>query len=239
MNDNFSHDYENRKKHAPIFNIPPVIIAIVAICVLSFVIPEYFLSPRYYELVYIYCSFIPEFFTHDFFKLWYTPVSYSFLHASIMHVGVNMMWLVIFGSPLANRIGNIKFVVFWFICSAVAAFAHLFIYPDSYVPMVGASGAISGMMGAAARYGFRQVRTFGQDRRSEFAGPILSIGQSLTSRNVVGFIGTWIIIDIITGLATPSMGGEGSSIAWVAHIGGLVAGFFLIGLFDKRRNQEI
>ena len=239
MNNDLYDDTGNRKTHTPLFNIPPVIVTIVAICVLNFIVPEYFFSPRQYDIFYTYFSFVPDFFLSAFMKFWYTPVSYSFLHASLMHVAVNMMWLVIFGSPLANRIGNIKFIIFWFVCSAVAAFAHLYVYSDSYVPMVGASGAISGMMGAAARYGFRQVQTVGQNQRSEFAGPILSISRSLTSKNVLVFIGTWIAIDIITGVATPSMDGEGSSIAWVAHLGGLAAGFFLIGLFDSRRNLEM
>ncbi|AQT47084.1 rhomboid family intramembrane serine protease [Bartonella choladocola] len=239
MNNDYNDHAFNRRQHTPLFNIPTIIVIIVAVCAFSFLIPEYFFSPRNYDIFYTYLAFIPDFFSHAFLKFWYTPVSYSFLHASLMHVGVNMMWLVIFGSPLANRIGSLRFIVFWCVCSAAAAFAHLYIYPDSYVPMVGASGAISGMMGAAARYGFRQVQNQGYRQRSEFAGPILSIGQSLVSKNVVVFIGTWIIIDIITGIATPSIGGEESSIAWVAHIGGLLAGFFLIGIFDKRRNQEL
>lgn len=232
-------DYsENQRQHVPLFNIPPVIILIVLVCGLAFIVPEYFLSASFYETFYTYFAFIPDFFSHAFSTFWYTPISYSFLHASIMHVAVNMMWLVIFGSPLANRIGNLKFIIFWCVCSAVAAFAHLAIYPESYVPMVGASGAISGMMGAAARYGFRQIEAPYGNRRSEFAGPILSIGRSLTSKSVVVFIGTWIIIDIITGFASPAVGEEGGSIAWVAHIGGMVAGFFLIGLFDSRRDRQ-
>lgn len=230
---------ENRRRYTPLFNIPPVIIFIVLLCGLAFLIPEYFFPLQLYDDFYTYFAFIPEFFYQAFLTFWYTPVTYSFLHASVMHVAVNMMWLVIFGSPLANRIGNLKFIIFWCICSAIAAFAHLGIYPDSHVPMVGASGAISGMMGAAARYGFRQVKTFDDNRRSEFAGPILSISQSLTSKNVLVFIGTWIAIDIFTGIASPAIDGEGSSIAWVAHIGGMVAGFFLIGLFDSRRRQQI
>lgn len=239
MNDEHSDFSRNRRQHTPLFNIPPVIIFIVALCALSYIVPEYFFSARFYDIFYTYFSFIPDFFSHAFSTFWYTLVSYSFLHASIMHVGFNMMWLVIFGSPLANRIGNIKFIIFWFLSAAIAALAHFYICPDSYVPLVGASGAISGMMGAAARYGFRQVDTFGQNGRSEFAGPILSISQSLTSKNVLVFIGTWIAIDIFTGIASPAIDGEGSSIAWVAHIGGMVAGFFLIGLFDSRRHQQI
>lgn len=104
MNNDFNDYTGNRKTHTPLFNIPPVIVTIVAICVLSFIVPEYFFSPRQYDIFYTYFSFVPDFFLSAFMKFWYTPVSYSFLHASLMHVAVNMMWLVIFGSPLANRI---------------------------------------------------------------------------------------------------------------------------------------
>ena len=235
-----SMDYQdNRKTHTPIFNVPSVIILIVMMCVAAFVVPEYLFSQSLFGAFYTYFAFIPEFFGNAFWRFCYTPITYSFMHGGIMHIAVNMMWLVIFGSPLANRIGAIRFGVFWCVCSIVAALAHFAMYPDSYSPMVGASGAISGLMGAAARYGFRQVSEQGYENRSEFAGPILSVTQSLKSRSVTIFLITWIIIDIITGLAYPSVSGEGSAIAWVAHIGGMVAGFFLIGIFDTRRKKVI
>lgn len=229
---------EKNNKPSPILNIPPAILVIVAICIAAFIVPEYFFSSSLYERYYTNFSFIGPFFYNAFNRFWYTSITYSFLHAGVMHIAVNMLWLIIFGSPLVNRIGNLSFIVFWCVCSITAAISHFSVYPESYVPMIGASGAISGMMGAAARYGFRRVDLPSQDSRPEFAGPILTIKQSLASRSVLVFIGSWLIINIITGLASTSTMGETSSIAWEAHIGGLAAGFFLIGLFDSQNRKK-
>ncbi len=100
--------------------------------------------------------------------------------------------------------------------------------------LVGASGAISGMMGAAARYGFRRV---GHGRKSEFAGPVLPIGLTLTLKPVLTFVGVWFLINIVTGLYSTG-GADISGIAWEAHIGGFVAGFFGIALLDKPRSYD-
>lgn len=235
--------HENQQVHPdvtkpPILNIPPVIILIVGVCLGAFFVPEYLFSQALYEKYMAYCAFIPQFFRHVTMQVWYTPISYSFMHGSIMHVVVNMLWLVIFGSPLANRIGNIRFLIFWCVCAIAAAFAHGYLYSASYTPLVGASGAISGMMGAAARYGFRRVETLGRDSKPEFAGPILSIPRSLASKSVLVFIGTWLLINVFTGLGSVSGADGEPGIAWEAHIGGLAAGFFLAGLFDRRRQYE-
>jgi membrane associated rhomboid family serine protease len=105
------------------------------------------------------------------------------------------------------------------------------IHPFGEAPLVGASGAISGMMGAAARFGFRTDRSSG---RAAFAGPVLPIAIVMRLRGVVNFLGAWMIINLITGLYGLGLG-EPGQIAWEAHIGGLVAGFFGLRWFDRRR----
>jgi membrane associated rhomboid family serine protease len=98
------------------------------------------------------------------------------------------------------------------------------------MPLVGASGAISGMMGAAARFGFRIDRDEGQPA---FAGPILSIPAVFASRMAVTFLGVWLAVNLAMGLGfgAPDEG----AIAWEAHIGGFLAGFLLVRVFDRRR----
>jgi membrane associated rhomboid family serine protease len=100
----------------------------------------------------------------------------------------------------------------------------------SDAPLVGASGAISGMMGAAARFGFRTGRGAG---RSGFQGPLLTIPEALRSRTVITFLAVWFIINLATGLASGIPGVEGA-IAWEAHVGGFLAGFLGVRLFDRR-----
>ena len=80
-----------------------------------------------------------------------TPISYAFLHGGFTHLAVNMVWLAAVGTPLANRIGWLRFLVFWVVCGAAAAGLHYVLHPDDDVPLVGAPGAIAGMMAATPR----------------------------------------------------------------------------------------
>jgi len=112
-----------------------------------------------------------------------------------------------------------------------AAALHFAVYPLDNAPLVGASGAISGMMGAAARFGFRMQSVSG---KAAFGGSILPIAQVLRRRGVVTFLAVWMIVNLATGLLG-MVPGEQSQIAWEAHIGGFVVGFFFVHWFDPRR----
>ena len=150
------------------------------------------------------------------------------MHASWLHLGLNMVWLVAFGSPLANRIGALRFVLFWAVCVIGSLALHFVAKPDDLVPVVGASGAISGMMGAAARFGFRIDRSSGE---AGFAGPRMTLMQTLMHKQAVIFLGVWLLINLAAGAGLDLSGSDGS-IAWEAHIGGMLTGLLLIGLFD-------
>lgn len=217
----------------PIFNIPIVVAAIVVICAGIHLIRAYVLTPdQDFELL-VRAAFIPIRYSGDYdLDLWAfaSPVTYAFLHGGSAHLVLNMIWLVAFGSPLANRLGVPRFLAFWLATSVGAVALHYAIYPDGQSPLIGASGAISGMMGAAARYGFNIDRSGG---RGVFGGPILPIPVALTSRPVVVFLVVWFVINLATGLIGFG-GGIDADIAWEAHIGGFVVGFFGIGLFDRR-----
>lgn len=217
----------------PIFNIPNVILGFLGACIGLYIAQIYLLSPEVSDQLLVYLAFIPARFS-QYGGLadptaWWTPVSYSLLHGSFAHLAVNMVWLAAFGSPLAGRIGALRTVIFWIVTALAAALTHYAIHQDSLAPLVGASGAISGMMGAAARFGFRRVSRRGLPA---FGGPLLPVGVTLTLKPVLTFLGVWFVINIVTGLLSVGAG-DSSSIAWEAHIGGFVAGFFGISLLDK------
>lgn len=158
-----------------------------------------------------------------------SPITYSFLHGGIAHLAVNMIWLAAFGSPLANRIGAMRFVTFWMAGAVAAAGLHFVLHPMSAAPLVGASGAISAMMGAAARFAFRVDR---RQPKPSFTGPVLPVPLVLRSRTVIVFLTVWMVVNLVTGLgigASP----DSPQIAWEAHIGGFLLGFFAIRLFDR------
>jgi membrane associated rhomboid family serine protease len=218
----------------PVFNLPGVILALIALCTAIHLLRLYLLDVDHDRLLLDYLAFVPAFYSSrmliDVFSFT-SPVSYSLLHGSLPHLAVNMIWLAAFGSPLAKRLGAARFVLFWVVTSVAAAALHFVIYPGSEAPLVGASGAISGMMGAAARFGFRMQPVSG---RAAFGGPILPIGQVLRLRGVVTFLAVWMIVNVATGLFG-MVPGEQSQIAWEAHIGGFVVGFFFVHWFDPWR----
>lgn len=224
----------------PMFNMPPVVVALLGLCVAVYLVQTYVLNDDQYVWFMVHFSFIPARFSMGggFTEpaAWFTSVSYSFMHGGFAHLAVNGVWFAAFGSPLAGRIGTRKFLLFWVLTAIFAAFTHYAIYPDSNIPLVGASGAISGMMGAAARFGFRRVTYYSGTGRQipAFGGPLLSVGQTLQDRTVLTFVGIWMVINVVTGLYS-AVPGELSGIAWEAHIGGFIAGYFGIALLIRGR----
>jgi membrane associated rhomboid family serine protease len=217
----------------PVFNLPRVVLVLIGLCAAIHLLRTYLLDVDQDRLVLNYLAFVPAFYSSrmliDPFSFT-TPVTYSLLHGSLPHLAVNMIWLAAFGSPLANRLGTARFALFWVVASLAAAALHFAVHPFDQAPLVGASGAISGMMGAAARFGFRIRRSAG---RAAFGGPILPIGHALRLRGVVTFLAVWMAVNLATGLL--GMSGEAGQIAWEAHIGGFAVGFFFIHWFDPQR----
>lgn len=220
------------ERREPVFNLPAAVLVLIAACTGLHLVREYLLTVEQDIDLLLRAAFFPirysGAFEIDLYALTST-VTYAFLHGGFAHLIINMIWLAAFGSPLANRFGAFRFVLFWIFTALAAAAMHYVIYPLDPAPLVGASGAVSGMMGAAARYGFRTGRIGG---KPIFAGRRLSVAEALTSRTVVIFLAIWMAVNLISGLGflTPDME---NPIAWEAHIGGFAAGFFLIAPFDR------
>lgn len=219
-------------RREPVFNLPGVVLAFLALCVGVHLVRAYVLTAQQDFALLVHFAFIPLRYSGGYALDLYafvSPWSYSLLHGGIAHLAVNMVWLAAFGSPLANRIGVARFVAFWLITSLAAVGFHYLLHSADAIPLVGASGAISGMMGAAARFGFHIDRREG---KAAFAGSILPIAAVFRSRTAVTFLGVWMAVNLLMGLGFGASD-EGGGIAWEAHIGGLVAGFFLVRLFDR------
>lgn len=227
---------EPARHREPIFNVPRIVLVFVALCVGIHLVRAYLLTEAQdFELI-VAAAFIPARYSGQYLlEVWAftSPLTYSLLHGGIAHLGVNMVWLAAFGSPLANRIGAVRFALFWAATAIAAALMHYILHMDSHIPLVGASGAISGMMGAAARFGFRIDRRAGYP---VFAGPALPVAETLRMRGVLAFLAVWMVVNLAMGLAGGVPGVDGA-IAWEAHVGGFLAGFFGIGLFVGRRSR--
>ncbi|MCV0396812.1 MAG: rhomboid family intramembrane serine protease [Rhizobiaceae bacterium] len=219
-------------RREPAFNLPGVVLAFILGCVAIHLVRVYVLTEDQDLALILRTAFIPVRYSGQFeldLWAWLSPVTYSLLHGGLAHLAINMIWLAAFGSPLANRIGPVRFVLFWITTSVAAVALHYALHPGEPVPLVGASGAISGMMGAAARFGFRVDR---RQPKPAFEGAILSIRQSFTSRTVVVFLTIWMVVNLVSGLGYLSPDSF-SRIAWEAHIGGFLAGFLAVRFFDR------
>jgi membrane associated rhomboid family serine protease len=150
-------------------------------------------------------------------------VSYMFLHGGFAHVAVNCVWLLAFGAIVARRLGPVLFLLFFLVCGVLAAAAHLALNWGLNAPMVGASGAIAGIMAAGIR--MLDMAARGADRP---LAPILS-------RQVLSFTVFWVAANVLAGLTGLGAGPGVQLIAWQAHLGGYAAGLLLIGLFDRFR----
>jgi membrane associated rhomboid family serine protease len=163
-----------------------------------------------------------------------TYVSYLFLHGGFPHALINSLWLLAFGPPVAWRLGTARFLMFYFFCGVVAAFAHLVSDWGSVVPVVGASGAVSGLMGAAIRILYSGQRS-GQSGHFGAELPPLA---SIFARPVLFFASVWLGVNVVVGITGLGLTEEGQLIAWVAHMGGFFAGLLGIGLFDRMRRRS-
>jgi rhomboid family protein len=149
-------------------------------------------------------------------------ITSMFLHGSWMHILGNMWFLWIFGNNIEDSMGHGRFIAFYLICGLAAAMGQVLASPNSPIPMVGASGAISGVMGAYLLL-FPRVKVYA----------IIPLGFIFTSVGMPAWVmlGYWFVIQIISGVV--SIGGEGGGVAFWAHAGGFIAGLVLIKLFIR------
>ncbi len=152
-----------------------------------------------------------------------TVLTSMFLHGSFMHLAGNMLYLWIFGNNVEDAMGHGRFVVFYILCGIAAVFAQALPDPASTIPMIGASGAISGVLGAYLLL-YPHARVLVGIPVGFFLHTVY-----LKAGWVLGF---WFVFQILSSLLTPA--GQGG-VAWWAHIGGFVAGMVLIPFFKRRR----
>ena len=145
-----------------------------------------------------------------------------FLHGGWMHLGGNMLYLWIFGDNIEKRVGHLRFLIFYLVCGLAAGLAHIFFSLNSVIPTVGASGAISGVLGGyLVLFPKNRVRVL--TRGGVAAVPAIVV------------LGFWIFIQLINGMGSIANTSETGGVAYLAHIGGFVAGLLLVSLFAAGR----
>ena len=160
-------------------------------------------------------------------------LGYAVLHANWTHFFVNALTLVAFGAPVARRLGARAFAAFLAACAVAGALVHLALHPFDFTPVVGASAAISGTMGAIARFAFapdfRARATFDS---SPVGRPTPRLSQLAENRQAMFFVALWFAMNFFLGVFPQAIGGSGP-VAWEAHIGGFLFGLMSFGAFER------
>lgn len=162
-------------------------------------------------------------------------VTHVFVHGDLTHLAVNSAWLLAFGSSVARRVGASRFLAFFFLCGIAGALTYVAFDRGSLNLMVGASGAISGLMGAAFRFLFQALTDGDVDG---LAGklrqpPLQSLGETLRDRRILLAIAGWTVLNVMLAWGAAGLM-DGANIAWEAHLGGFYAGLLTFGLFDRQ-----
>jgi membrane associated rhomboid family serine protease len=201
---------------------PYVTITLVAINILVFLY-QFSLGQAVNQFVLAY-GLVPASFS------WVNVVTSMFLHGGFLHVGGNMLYLWIFGDNVEDRMGHGRFLAFYLLCGTAAALGQTLTVPNSVVPMVGASGAVAGVMGAYfVLYPHSRIVTLLP----------LFIFIQIIEVPAIFFLGIWFVMQLLSGvgsIAAATEGEPGGGIAFWAHIAGFAAG--VLGVFVFRRPQR-
>ncbi len=211
---------------------PVVTVAIIATCAAAFLF-ENLLDERGLEALFRLCGLVPARYADPrwaagagYPKSYWPILAHMFLHGGWMHFIGNMWFLWLFGDNVEDRLGRLRFAAFYLVCGLAAAGAQVAVDPGSRLPVIGASGAISGVMGAYfLLYPGARILTI---------VPIIVLVQVIEIPAFV-FIGLWFVLQLQSGaLALGGAAGRTGGIAFWAHVGGFVAGLILLHLFLPR-----
>ena len=159
----------------------------------------------------------------------YMTILFSmFMHGGLVHLLGNMLYLWIFGNNVEDYLGRIRFIIFYILSGIFAALGQILIAPNSIVPMIGASGAIAGVLGA-------YLILFPRARITTLV--FFGFFIRLIKLPAIFVLGLWIIFQLFYGLSELSLSGGGAGVAWFAHIGGFIGGIALIKLFGGRKRD--
>jgi membrane associated rhomboid family serine protease len=167
-------------------------------------------------------AFVPSRFLANPSVDFLTIFTSMFMHAGWVHLGGNMLYLWIFGDNVEDRFGHIKFSIFYLLCGVAATFAQLAFSSGSNVPNLGASGAIAGVLGA-------YILMFPQGKVN------VLMGRGVIPMPALVVIGLWIVLQFFSGIGSITNTADTGGVAYMAHIGGFIAGFVLTFLFGGKR----
>jgi len=227
-------------RREPIFNAPGSVVnclAVLAIvhALLWHVLPER-LGLKALEMM----AFIPARYSGGYTELaggWpaaiWTFLTHQLLHGDVTHLLLNSAWLLVFGGAVAMRIGAVRFLVFGLSGGVAGALVFLALRFGDPVPMIGASGAVSGLMGGAFRFFFAAMDRGGFEhfRNSPKSVPLMSVAEVLSDKRFQALALVIVMINIAMSVAAPALT-SGDGIAWQSHLGGFLFGLLTFHKFE-------
>jgi len=215
----------------PAFNVPAVVLGLIGLLVAAHALRLALPPAQSADLVGTY-AFIPArlLFAGSIWDKAVPFVSYMAIHGDWAHVGINCLWLLAFGPIVARRFGAPLFLLFFLVCGVAGAALFLVFDWGGSDPVVGASAAISGLMGAGIRL---------LPGRFDWAQPGEAPMAPLLSRQVLSFSAVWVVLNLVVGTLGLGLVPAGQAIAWQAHLGGYFAGLLLASAFDRLRPRAL
>jgi membrane associated rhomboid family serine protease len=228
------------RHHQPIFNVPNAVLALIAIFVVVHLVRQ-ILPAAEEEWLTVALAFVPARYAGYAAELpggeiasTTSFLTHMLVHGDVAHLMFNSAWFLAFGGAIALRIGGARFLAFTAFTGIAGALTFLLFHFGELVPVVGASGAVSGMMGGVMRFLFSAIdhHSFSALRDAPRSVPLMSLRQSLTDKRIIAVTAIWLLFNALSVLGIPGIE-SGGGIAWEAHVGGYAAGFLCFGFFDK------
>lgn len=217
---------------APCHTTPLVTWGIMAICIVVFVSMQLMPEQLSYRLINLY-GMVPIRYTNPYFGLpfdgYLSFLTSLFLHGNWLHLIMNMWFLWIFGDNVEDRMGHVPYLIFYLICGLLATFLQWFFDPFLAIPVVGASGAIAGVLAA---YFF----IYPLERVVVWV-PILFL-PIVIHVPAITFLGLWMLVQLYSATTAMLFGGVAVDVAWWAHLGGFITGTLLYRFFVRKGQAE-
>jgi membrane associated rhomboid family serine protease len=225
---------ENRRQREPFLSAPPVVLWLIGFLLAMHVLRVVLPGSAPDDVVENY-GFIPARYAAaaaqgvslgQLIELGLSFITYMFLHGDFTHVGINSLWLLVFGPIVARKLGALRFVLFFLVCGIAAAVVHLIVYWGAAMAVVGASGGVSGLMAGGMRIVYGRMLGDAKNLAPIFSKPIMA------------FSAVWVVVNIVSGVLRLGVTDDLTLIAWVAHLGGYFAGLILIGVFNRHALEQ-